>query len=571
MTTRILVAFAAFLAGHGCSEAPTEPSGPVVTDEQMASLEPSARNALESAQEALRTLGQDSETHGRLGMLLHAYGFLEAAASAYGNAQALAPDDARWHRLDAHRAAEAGEEAEALSRARRAVEADARSVASRTTLAELELRRGRSEESRNHFRAALEEEPDNVTALRGMATLAFRSGDHAGAVTFAERALAVDPNDLNLHYTAALAFERLGESERAREHLAVSRRGEARRPAIEPPPEILALRGRGARAGVAAGTQLLDQGRYEEAILALSEATDADPESADAQNALGAALEQAGSPEEARLRYERAVELEPELAVARVNLGVLLGRVGDLDGAVQHLEAAVRLDPGQADAHAALGAALEARGRTTEAAQAFRNALARDPALARAHVRLGVLLGEAGQLEDARAHLLEASALSPESAEAHHYLSVALLRLGDITAALEQERRAVALAASAGNAELLGTARYTLGLLLRESGEMAEALENLEAARTRFPENTDLLAELAHTHHLAANHAAAIEIQTQVIDAQPTDADAHYRLGVFLAAGGDRVAARRAFEASLRVQPGFAPAREAIERLNRER
>lgn len=568
---RILVTLAACLAWQGCHEEPAERFGPAVPDEQLASLEPSARAALESARESLRARSQDSEAHGRLAMLLHAYGFLDAAAASYRNAQALAPDDSRWHRLDAHRAAEHGDEAEALAKARRAVEANAGSLAARTTLAELELRRGRLEESRNHFRAALEGEPDNFPALRGMATVAFRSGDHAEALTFVERALAVIPDDPNLHYTAALAFEQLGESQRAQEHLAALRRGPARRRAIEPPPEILALRGRGARAAVAAGTQLLDQGRYEEAILALSEAAGADPESADAQNALGAALEQAGNPEEARLRYERAVELEPDLAVARVNLGVLLGRVGDLDGAIRHLEEAVRLDPGQADAHAALGAALEARGRTAEAAEAFRNALARDQALARAHLRLGVLLGKAGQLEDARVHLREASALAPESGEAHHYLSVALLRLGDVTAALEQERRAIALAEAAGDADLLATARYTLGLLLRESGELTQAVANLEAARSRFPENTDLLAELAHTRHLAGEHGAAIEMQTQVVVARPADAEAHYRLGVFFAASGDRTAARRAFEASLSARPGFAPAEEALARLNRER
>lgn len=571
MTARVLVAFAACLAWQGCGEGLAERLGPAVTDEQLASLEPAARTALESTHEAARTRPRDPEAQGRLAMLLHAYGFLDAAASSYENAQALTPDDARWHRLDAHRAAEAGDETEALAKARRAVEVDPKSVAARTTLGALELRRGRLEESRSHFRLALEGDPDNIPAIRGMATLALRSGDYAEAVMYVERALAAAPEDPNLHYTAALAFERLGESERAQEHLAASRRGEAQRPAIEAPPEILALRGRGARAALAAGTQLLEQGRYQEAILALSEAADRDPGSADAHNSLGAALEQGGRPEEARFRYERAVALAPDLAVARLNLGVLLGRLGDLDGAVEHLEAAVRLDPGRADAHVALGVALESSGRTAEAAAAFRNGVARDPAMARAHLRLGALLGEAGQLEEALSHLREATTLAPESGEAHHYLSVALLRLGDVTTALEHERRAVALAASAGNADLLGTARYTLGLLLRESGEMAEALENLEAARTTFPENTDLLAELAHTHHLAENHAAAIEIQTQVIDARPTDAEAHYRLGVFLAAGGDRAAARRAFEASLRLQPGFAPAMEAIERLNRER
>ncbi len=571
MTARTLLAVAACLGGLDCAEGPPEAIGPAVAEERLASIEPSARTQLASAREALRARPQDPEAHGRLAMLLHAHGFLEAAATSYRNAQALAPDDARWYRLDAHRAAEAGDETQALAKARRAVEADARSVAARATLAELELRRGRLDESRRHFQAALGRDGDNAPALRGMATLALRRGAHAEAVVFVEKALAARPDDPNLHYTAALAFERLGDSERARQHLAASRRGPARRPAIEAPPEILARRGRGSRAALAAGTELLDQGRYEAAVRALREAVDTDPGSADAHNALGAALEQAGHPEDARLHYQRAVALEPDLATARANLGVLLGRLGDLDGAVLHLEAAARLDPGQADVHIALGAALEARGHPAAAAAAFRDALARDPSRGRAHLRLGVLLGEAGELEDALSHLRKATVLAPESGEARHLLSVALFRLGDPAAALEQERLAIALAEAAGHADLLGTARYTLGLLLRETGDLAEALESLEAARIRFPENADLLAELAHTRHLAREHGAAIEVQTRVVAARPGDAEAHYRLGVFLAASGDRTAARTAFEASLRVEPGFAPASEALARLNRER
>lgn len=571
MTTRILVALGVVLAWPGCGDEPAAGSGPVVTEEQLASLEPAFRAALEAARRELRTRPNDPEAHGRVAMLLHAYGLPEAAASSYADAQELAPDDPRWLRLDAHRAAEAGDEAEALAQARRAVEAGAGSVAARTTLAELELRRGRPEVSRDHFRAALERDPDDFRALRGMATLALRDGDYAGAAAFAEGALRVTPGEPGLHYTAALALERLGESERARDHLAASRRGPARRPAIEPPPEILAFRGGGARAALAAGAELLDQGRYEEAVVALEAAAAADPGSADAENALGAALEQAGRPEEARLRYQRAVELDPGLAAARLNLGVLLGRLGDLEGAVRHLKTAVGLDPDRADAHAALGAALEAAGRTAEAAQAFRDTLARDPRRAQAHLRLGVLLGEAGQLQDALSHLREASALAPQSGEAHHYLSVALLRIGETAAAVEQERRAVLLAEADGDADLLATARYGLGVLLRQSGALPEALENLEAARDRFPDDPDLLAELAHTRHLAGEHGAAIRIQTEVVAARPADAEAHYRLGVFSAAGGDFAAAQAAFEASLRVRPGFGPAAEGLARLRRER
>ena len=191
--------------------------------------------------------------------------------------------------------------------------------------------------------------------------------------------------------------------------------------------------------------------------------------------------------------------------------------------------------------------------------------------MARAHVRLGTLLGGDERLEDALGHLSTAVELEPESGEAHHYLSVALHRLGNTPEAIGHERRAITLAEAAGDADLLGTAHYTLALLLQETGELAEALSTLEKALAQYPENIEILSEVARTHHLAGNHGAAIELQRQVLGARPADANAHYRLGVFLAASGDRAAARGAFEDSLRLLPGFAPAAAAIERLNRRR
>ena len=605
MTARILLACAACLGWQGCQGQPDEMSVPVLTMQELESLEPSARTDLEAARTAAQRGSQDPDAHGRLAMLFHAHGFLEAAASSYSRAQTLAPREARWRRLDAHRAAEAGEEGEALERASRAIELDPGSVAARTALAQLELRRARFEEARKHFRAALEREPDSFTALRGMGTLEFRTGNFAEAVRFLEQALAVESSDPNVHYTAALAFARLGETRRADEHLAASRRGPARRPAIEPPAEILALRGRGVRAALAAGTELFERGRYDEAVAALEQAVAAEPGSADVQNALAAALEQAGDLERAQHHYEEAVSLEPTLAVARKNLGVLFGRLGRWDEAIGQLEEAVRLDPRQADthqvlaaalvsagrfdealahareaialapdmahAHFTLGVALEATGRTGDAVAAFQSAVSHDPGTARAHLRLGVLLGSDEQLDEARLHLQTAIQLEPESGEAHHYLSVALRRLGNTGEAIEHERRAIALAGAAGSGDLLGTAHYTLGLMLQETGDPVRALSHFQQALTHYPENTDILSELARTHHLSGNHGAAIEGQRRVVAAQPAEADAHYRLGVFLAASGDRAGARRAFQDSLRAMPGFAPAVEAIERLNRER
>jgi tetratricopeptide (TPR) repeat protein len=222
-----------------------------------------------------------------------------------------------------------------------------------------------------------------------------------------------------------------------------------------------------------------------------------------------------------------------------------------------------------ADAHYTLGVALEAQGRVVDAIRAFRAALSRESEMARAHRRLGTLLGNTEHVSEARRHLERAVALEPQSADGHHFLAVALHRLGETSKAMEHETRAIALAESSDSKELLGTAHYGLALMLQSEGRLDEAVQHLERALVYYPKDVDVLSELARAHHLLGHHEAAIALQKQVISARPKDAESQYRLGVFLAASGDFQRARRAFENSLRVAPDYAPAIEAIAKLDR--
>ncbi|MBE0597428.1 MAG: tetratricopeptide repeat protein [Desulfuromonadales bacterium] len=105
------------------------------------------------------------------------------------------------------------------------------------------------------------------------------------------------------------------------------------------------------------GTYLVDEGRLEEAIPALSRTLQIDPQKADAWHNLGRAHLVSGNYGAAVPSLREAVRLAPELENAVVNLAVALIHVGRPDEAVGYLEGVRRRLPNWPEARLNLGIA----------------------------------------------------------------------------------------------------------------------------------------------------------------------------------------------------------------------
>jgi tetratricopeptide (TPR) repeat protein len=191
------------------------------------------------------------------------------------------------------------------------------------------------------------------------------------------------------------------------------------------------------------GVQLLEKGRYSEAIENLNKATNLLPTNAIAWNALGLAYHYTGEFAAAENAYNRALSFDRDLTEARFNLGcalleqekgeaartqfttyllrhgsspeVLLKlgsaqlRMRDASGAEKSFQEILRLTPQNAEALNGLGLAKVQRGRPQEASQYFLNARKADPGFAPALLNLAILKHQhlrdrAGALQDYRAY-----------------------------------------------------------------------------------------------------------------------------------------------------------------------
>jgi tetratricopeptide (TPR) repeat protein len=116
-------------------------------------------------------------------------------------------------------------------------------------------------------------------------------------------------------------------------------------------------------AEVEEASELLEEARFQDALLSLRDVLKSSPQNPYAFFFLGQVLWELSQLEPARDAYRAAVRLAPDYLGARVALAHTLRRLGDLQGSIKEAQEALRRFPKDGDAMFALGLAHAARGQ----------------------------------------------------------------------------------------------------------------------------------------------------------------------------------------------------------------
>jgi len=128
-------------------------------------------------------------------------------------------------------------------------------------------------------------------------------------------------------------------------------------------------------------TELMQEGRFKEALYLLRDAAKQRPRNAYAYYFMGVALFETGKIEESRDALRAALRISPEYLGARVALAQTLRILGDLRGAIDQAEYVLRKHPDDADALYAAGLAHAARGDREAARRRLSALLSTNPEL----------------------------------------------------------------------------------------------------------------------------------------------------------------------------------------------
>jgi Flp pilus assembly protein TadD len=124
---------------------------------------------------------------------------------------------------------------------------------------------------------------------------------------------------------------------------------------------------------------LIDNGRFDDAIMKLTRAEEVDSKSAEAHRLLGRAYNGMHKNDEAINAYRLAITLDPKDAWSMNNLGMILLKQEKFDEAATLFTKAVELRKDVPTFHNNLGMALEHTGKFSAAASEYKGALTADP------------------------------------------------------------------------------------------------------------------------------------------------------------------------------------------------
>lgn len=203
--------------------------------------------------------------------------------------------------------------------------------------------------------------------------------------------------------------------------------------------------------------------------------------------------------------------------------GVKALEAGKYEDAVRILSKQVTADPEDLAAHFHLGLAYSFLNQDAKAEAEFERVLALQPGLFEAQLNLGQIQLRQNKFNEAQKVLLEAVGKKPDHARAHYLLAEAHAALKD-TRANEHYKRALDL-----DPKLSG-ARFSLGLLYLDRGELGLAQPLLEQAASEDPVYRPGLLRLAQALEAKGEIEKALTIYERSGDVGARERAANLRL-----------------------------------------
>lgn len=185
-----------------------------------------------------------------------------------------------------------------------------------------------------------------------------------------------------------------------------------------------------------------------------------------------------------------------------------------------------------------------------------------------ANFRMGDLFLTKDDAVDAIPYFQKAWGTSPGSPLAASELGVALMGAGKLPEAENQFKRALEIDSGYSDA------RYNLASAEATNGEWKAAAENYKQVTREKPSNEKARQHLGEVLYLwaddlakASDDAAAVTRYREALEFRPEDAELHTSLGAALARMRRVPEARSEFEAAVRIDPAFQPAKQALEAM----
>jgi len=373
----------------------------------------------EAARQALADVAadrRDGARWGRFAMTCEANGLVSTARDAYAAATAVDGANAKWWYRLAATEAHLGRTDAAIADVERAIERDPQYAPSHWRLGFWLLDRGDVSGAQRAFARAAEIDPQDRSAVAGLARVYLERREENRAIDLLEHTLAKNPGDSYLLQLLGTAYRRVGRDEEAAFALAV---GAAGQPAWADPwtDEMLAFR-RGFAVRLKDATAYFVAGQMDRAIALLEQLQQEKPGDVALLSHLGEVYVAAGRVDAGVAALERVVAASPDRFDAWTNLASGYMKKDDLPRARAAIDRAIAIDPSLGRAHETRGLIRWRSGDERGALDAFLTAVRHDPRDVRALVYAGMMQMNLARPADAGATFARATRIDPTRVDA---------------------------------------------------------------------------------------------------------------------------------------------------------
>lgn len=254
--------------------------------------------------------------------------------------------------------------------------------------------------------------------LEGASNAAIKRYD--AAIECYQRALKIDPNNVEIFYSMGNAWKSQGDLDAA----------------IECYQRALIIKPNYVEAHYNLGNALRLNGKLASALDSYKRAIKIRPDFAAAYYNMGVALKEKGELEPSIYSYHQAIKLKPNFAEAHHNMGNALKDNGDLDAAIKSYKQAIKIKSDYAETHNNMGVALKDKGKLGEAIDSYERAIKIKPDYAEAYSNMGIALSDKGDLTAAINSYEQAIKIDYDNAKAHQNLGFSLLKNGQLVEGL---------------------------------------------------------------------------------------------------------------------------------------
>ena len=508
------------------------------TDRQMRSQDiirvqsrghPASKDRLVISGTCFQAIERPREVAGRGSAFLMATRFfllvLLAATRSPVSAQ-RSPDGhslARSYFAAAQKALAAGDSTAAIEKLNLSVQADANYAEAYMLLGLTEFHIGQTAKSIEHYRRALQLQPQSYSGHYNLALAYLREHKVEEGRAQLEQAVKLDPNQADAAYDLAIVLLEQNRPAKALGYLTRAQKLNPRRPDVafnlvraelEAGRIAEARRDAEAAAGrlgsdfhwsAGIGQLFLKNAQPKDAVTYLRQASAIRPDNVEIHRQLALAYLQSGQPErvldligepkteddhylrgsayyldhrfeDANRESDAALALAPDNPRFLVLRTRLLQRAGQQDAAIEVAQKAASLAPEWDEPFYLAGVSYYFVGRFPEADKNLARAIELNPNSTRALFMKAVALVSQGKSTEAEQSLRRAIALQPENARFHCHLGIILARQNQSAKAEESFRKAIVLAPN------YALTHYELGKLLVQSNRLQAAAEELSQA-----------------------------------------------------------------------------------------